>query len=398
MTDYILSIIIPTRNRQTYCKAAICQILDHEWEGVEICIQDNSEDDSLRAWVASLHMSNVVYNYHSGILSFVDNFSEAVSLAHGKYLCMIGDDDGVLPSLVRLAEKMEIENADAAIPALSFIYFWPSNQHIVENSEKGVLISHLYSEQPESSTKVINGGEDGLKKLLQNGIQNYYSYDIPRLYHGIVRREVLDTIKASTGHYFGGLTPDMYMAVALSLTCKKVLRVNYSVTISGICPTSGSSDSATGKHTGELKDAPHFRGHETYEWDELIPAFYSVDTIWADTLLHALKEFGRVDLEKFFNLSLFSGLCINTYPEYSCLLLQHAKDYGCTVRGIKLNLAIYKMRVLLKRIKGKILRSILRRGLGKNNLRKEGVSDIRGAEMEIMNIYKEHQKLTMSNK
>ena len=392
MIDYILSVIIPTRNRQIYCKAAVCQILEHKWEGVEICIQDNSEDDSLQAWVASLHTSNVVYNYHPGILSFVDNFSEAVSLAHGKYLCMIGDDDGVLPSLVRLVEEMELKNADAAIPALSFIYFWPSNQHIVGNSEIGVLVSHLYSEQPESSTKIINGGEDGLKKLLQNGIQNYYSYDIPRLYHGIVRREVFDTIKATTGHYFGGLTPDMYMAVALSLTCKKVLRVNYSVTISGICPTSGSSDSATGKHTGELKDAPHFRGHEAYEWDKLIPAFYSVDTIWADTLLHALKDFGRDDLVKFFNLALFMGLCINSYPQYSCLLLQHVKDNGCTIKGVRINLAIYKTRVLLRRIKGKFNRSFFCKGLGKTNLRKEGVSDIRKAEMEIMEIYKEYQK------
>jgi len=105
--NYLLSIIIPTRNRQKYCKAAVSQILDHHWDNVEVCVQDNSEDDSLREWVNSLHTDKVVYNYHPGTLSFVDNFSEAVSLAHGDYLCMIGDDDGVLPSILNLTAEMK---------------------------------------------------------------------------------------------------------------------------------------------------------------------------------------------------------------------------------------------------------------------------------------------------
>ena len=248
MNNYLLSVIIPTRDRQKYCMAAVSQILGHNWENVEICVQDNSGDDSLRERIDSLHTDKVVYNYHPGTFSFVDNFSEAVSLAHGDYLCMIGDDDGVLPSILKLIEMMKSSNADAAIPALSFIYFWPSTQNIVKDGEQGLLLAHLYSEQPGRGLKVINGGVNGLKILLKNGVQDYYDYDIPRLYHGIVKKDVLDKIKKKTGHYFGGLTPDMFMAAALSITCKKILKVYYSVTISGICPTSGSSDSATGKH------------------------------------------------------------------------------------------------------------------------------------------------------
>lgn len=387
MNNYLLSIIIPTRNRQKYCKAAVNQILEHNWDCVEICIQDNSEDDSLREWIESLHTKQVVYNYHSGILSFVDNFSEAVSLAHGDYLCMIGDDDGVLPSILNLVETMRREKADAAIPALSFIYFWPSQQHIVDNNEQGLLLAHLYSEQPGGHVRIINGGERGLRKLLKNGVQDYYGYDIPRLYQGIVKRDIIEEIKNETGHYFGGLTPDMYMATALSLTCKKILRVKYSITISGICPKSGSSDSATGKHTGDLKDAPHFRGHDAYEWNELIPAFYSVDTIWGDTLLCALKEFKRDDLVKKFNLALFSGLCINKYREYGNLILQHAKNNGCTVSLIKRNLAVYKIKIFAKRIKGKIERTFCK-GLGKTNKRIVGLWDIKAAEDAITELYK----------
>ena len=385
MSKYLLSIIIPTRNRQQYCKSAVEQVISHRWENVEVCIQDNSDEDALRNWVDKQNNPNIVYNYHSGILSFVDNFSEAVSLAHGDYLCMIGDDDGILPSILPLVEEMSRQQADAAIPALNYIYFWPSEQHIVENNEKGLLISHLHTENPRKSPKLIFDIKGEIVKLLRNGIQGYTSFDIPRLYHGIVRRDILEKVKAATGHYFGGLTPDMYMAVALSLTCKSVLKVNYSVTISGICPTSGSSDSATGKHTGELKDAPHFRGHDEYIWEKMMPAFYSVDTIWGDTLFHALQEFGREDLTKLFNLPLFLGICIEKYPEYSNLLLQHAKEHGCTKTIIKVQQIKYKMKVFEKRVNNKLRRSFLQM-IGKPITRKDTAPNILTAERIITSL------------
>ena len=70
--------------------------------------------------------------------------------------------------------------------------------------------------------------------------------------------------------------------------------MNYPITVSGICPTSGSADSATGRHTGKLEDAPHFRGHASYEWDNKAPAIYSVESIWGETVLKALKDFNDI--------------------------------------------------------------------------------------------------------
>ena len=378
---YLLSIIIPTKNRQFYCLNAIKQILSHGWKNVEICVQDNSDENTLGKDIESLGVDSINYHYHSGALSFVDNFSEAVSLAHGDYLCMIGDDDGVLPEIMSLVEDMIKQDADAAIPALNFIYFWPSKQKIVENGEKGTLVSHLHREYKKLNAKRVDNNK-ALIRLLKNGVQNYTALDMPRLYHGIVRRDTLERIKEQVGNYFGGLTPDMYMATALSLVCNKVVRTNYSVTISGICPTSGSSDSATGKHTGDLSQAPHFRGHDNYKWDSLVPAFYSVDTIWADTLFHALRDFKRVDLLQYFNLSLFSGICMNKYPEYSNLILTHALKNGSTVRAIKNSLFLNRVQSLKCRVEGK-LKQIISKGIGSNTTRVFEIPDIISAENKI---------------
>ena len=339
--NQILSIIIPTKNRQKYCLAAIRQIMSLNLSGTEICIQDNSDTDELRNDILSLSSENIVYNYHDGVLSFVDNFSEAVSLAHGEYLCMIGDDDGILPCIMDVVKFIKEKGIDSLIPSLGAVYYWPSDNPIVADGEKGVLtLSYLHSK-----AKYTNS-QKALVKLLKGAVQNYTSLDMPRLYHGIVKRTCLEEIKAQTGKYFGGLTPDMYMSVALSFVCKKTLRIDTPVTISGICPTSGSNDSATGKHTGKLEDAPHFRGHTDYHWDEHIPAFYSVDTIWAETLMQALTAFKRNGMKSLLNLSLFDELCIEKYPQFRDIVEQHASFNKLTQNSLRAQYAIHQVKQL----------------------------------------------------
>lgn len=339
MKNYILSIVIPTKNRQKYCLAAINQIISLNIKNVEICIQDNSDTDLLRNDISTLACDDIVYNYHHGILSFVDNFSEAVSLAHGEYMCMIGDDDGILPSIIEVVEHMKKNEIDSVIPSLGAVYFWPSENPIVKNGEKGVLTLSLNKAESR-----YTDSKRALISLLKGAVQNYTSLDIPRLYHGIVKRSCLENIKKQCGTYFDGLTPDMYMAVALCFVCKRSLRISYPVTISGICPTSGSSDSASGRHTGELKEAPHFRGHLCYHWEDIIPAFYSVDTIWAETLMKSLKKFGKEDMKYRFNLPLFEVLCLKKYPQFKKLILEHAKNNNITAFAMSVQTAKYNIR------------------------------------------------------
>ncbi|MDD4690112.1 MAG: glycosyltransferase [Eubacteriales bacterium] len=346
---YILSIIIPTKNRQKYCLAAIRQILSLNLSEIEICIQDNSDTDILRNEISSIASENIVYNYHEGVLSFVDNFSEAVSLSHGEYLCMIGDDDGILPSIMDMVRFMKGKGIDSLIPSLGAVYYWPSDNPIVANGEKGVLtLSYLRSKARYTNSK------KALLKLLKGAVQNYTSLDMPRLYHGIVKQTCLEDIKEQTGKYFDGLTPDIYMAVALSFVCKKTLRIDTPITISGICPTSGSNDSATGKHTGKLEDAPHFRGHTDYHWDEHIPAFYSVDTIWAETLMQALTMFKRDDLKSKFNMPLFEIICLKKYPEYKNIIKKHAKKELVSIISMKKQNLLLRLQILKKKVLNKL--------------------------------------------
>lgn len=322
MDRILLSIVIPTKNRQKYCIAAIKQIISLNLNNIEVCIQDNSDTPDLKEAIEKLSNIYIKYQYHGEILSFVDNFSLAIEMASGEYVCMIGDDDGLLPNIMQVVDYAKSNNIDVVIPGLNVVYFWPSEKPIVRNGQKGYL-----SVSEFANTYSSVDPQKALKKLLKNGALNYIAYDMPKVYHGVVKRELFEIIKQKTGKYFDGLTPDIYMSAALSFVAQKVVSYRAPVTISGICPISGSSDSATGKHTGDLKNAPHFRGHESYEWEEIIPAFYSVETIWAETLIKAIHQFKQDHMLSFFSISVLDNECLKKYPQYTELIKKHAAKY-----------------------------------------------------------------------
>jgi len=370
----VLSVVIPTKNRQKYCFAAVKQILSLQLDGIEIVVQDNSDENLLQKQIESFHAPNIRYNYTSEILSFVDNFSNALSMATGDYICMIGDDDGILPNILDVVMMAKEKGYDAVIPGLNAVYMWPSLQPIMKNGENGYLMVTQLSRKE----KTVEDVKNNLISLLKQGGQNYQQLNIPRLYHGIVSRNSLEKVYSATGKYFDGLTPDIYMATALCFTCKKVFKLYYPITVSGICPKSGSADSATGRHTGKLENAPHFRGHSKYEWEDRVPSIYSVESIWAETILHALKNFQQEPVSKYFSIEILDSICLNRYPQFREIILSHASKYKIPLW--KLYYLIYSRQSLL--LLKKIVRKIFRRR--KTVVKYTNVSDIEFAVNLVM--------------
>ncbi len=326
MRKPLLSITIPTKNRQKYCIAAVSQIISLHLEDIEICIQDNSDTNMLQREINSLQCGYIKYRYVNKVLSFVENFNLAIAMSSGEYVCIIGDDDGVLPNIIDVVKWAKNNKADVVIPRLNSDYIWPSSTPIKEEYKNGYLRIQKFIE----SYQLVNH-KKALIKLLKDGALNYNTYDLPRVYHGIAKRALFEQIKNITGTYFGGLTPDIYMASALTFVSNRVYRYTAPITIAGVCPNSGSADSATGRHTGKLSDAPHFKGHISYIWDDLIPPFYSVETIWAESLLKAIRDFNKEHLIDLFSISKLNNICRITYPQYNELILEHSKAHNIKI-------------------------------------------------------------------
>lgn len=388
--EYLISIVIPTKNRQEYAIETIKQILLSPEPDIQVVIQDNSDDNKLEDMLRTLgYDKRLKYNYSPGVLSFVDNFSIAISLADGEYVCMIGDDDGINHEIVEFTRWAKENNIDAIKPAVSTVYIWPDTG-IIANDKKANS-GYMTLRKVSSTTKYIETKPE-LIKLLQNGCQKYLNLDLVKLYHGIVRRAKIELVKEKNGRYFGGLSPDIYGAVSLSIAIPKVLCVDYPLTISGICKKSGSADSVTGKHTGKYEDAPHLKGHTDYEWAPEVPKFYSVETIWADSSLAAIKDMKHQNILKYYKEESLVAYSIYNHGEYSNLVKDHyyRRMKELQIPQYKATFYLYKSLItgpvsdFVKRVINKITR---KKG---DVIKLYDINDIARSEEELLKYLKEN--------
>ena len=299
MSEYLVSVIIPTRNRQYYCNFAVRQILSLK-QDIQIIVQDNSDDDSLKGLLNDiLSLDCITYNYIDYKIAGIDNYNVAAKNAEGEFFIAIGDDDAILPNISECAQWMKRNSIDGVLPSKKISYFWPDPNSDDRTKQNGKLRAYNYS----GKIKDINSHES-VVRLLQNGGQDYLDLSMIGSYHCLVRTDCMKEIMNLTGRYYGGLSPDMYSAICLSLLeNRRYVEIDYPISLPGVCPQSTSADSDKGKHVGKLETAPHFLGlQEDYTWNDLIPRYYSVQTIWAETMIHSILKMGCKDLiDRYFN-------------------------------------------------------------------------------------------------
>lgn len=380
----ILSIVIPTRNRQPYAMACVEQILKSTPSDVEVVIQDNSDDSTLLEMLQrSAYFERIKYNYTPGVVSFVDNFSLGVEQASGKYICMIGDDDGINPEIVEAVRWANKKNLEAIVPSIRLNYIWPESGITHYGPDTGNLMiidfdakSNIYDPKLE------------VKKLLASGGQNYLNYNMVKVYHGIVTKAALDRVKAITGRYFGGVSPDIYSSVALSLVIDKLVKIDYPLTIPGVCKTSGAGSAATGSHVGKLEDAPQLKGHLNYQWSEFVPRFYSVETVWAESVMACLKQMKRPDLIKEFSVCALAAYC-NKYKDYQSINEENLRAYFAANQISGFKQVFYKWRATMNGPFADFTKKVANRlKRGRNSVKTyNNVFNIEEAEK----IFKQHQ-------
>lgn len=386
----LLSILIPTKNRSSYCIHAIEMILSYAYQNFELIIQDNSDDFTLKNYIEQRECDNrLVYRYTPPPFSSIDNFNAVLDLATGDYLCLIGDDDGINPDIFKVIEWAKENNIEAITPGLNSIYRWPDISDVLpefKNCNGQLSITNI-----SGSVKTFRTNHS-IKKLLASGGQDYLYLPFPKLYHGIVKKDLLAQIKSKTGNYAGGLSPDIYWATALSLIIEKVVTIDYPFTIPGICILCTPMDERQKKYP-KLTDAPHFRDRGHYKWSKEVPPFYAGSNIWADSFLAALRDFECFDLIKRFNMDYLISYLLRRYPRFKTEVMSHYYNYYhanntflrliYTGRIIFLG-TIYNLISLFQRAIKKIGKSLF--GLNKRIIKHETYKNVRNIEEALQKL------------
>lgn len=207
-----LSLIVPTRERAAYLPHAVrtCLAGGGADLDVEILILDNASTDGTQEVVAGMKDSRIRYVRNDVRLSMRDNFEKGLNLASGDVLCFIGDDDGILPGAAARAMELFAREDIDAISAARAHYFWPDLVSARKNT--GLLPRHDGVEIFDARQK--------LNELLDHG--DYYR--LPCLYHGFVRRSVVERVKQRQGRFFPFL-PGRHVLVHRTVDGRHSLRI-----------------------------------------------------------------------------------------------------------------------------------------------------------------------------
>lgn len=379
----VLSVVVPTHNRAAYAIECMRSVLALDADDLQLVISDTSVDETLAKLVESAgfaHDSRLKYVKRDGPSSLTENHNAAIGLADGEYICLIGDDDTITEQALLAARWAGANDVEIVSQTLSANYAWPDfRSRSVGTGHAG----RLYLPRTIGGAEVRKSA-DALHSGLRNAFQG--SANMPRCYHGIVRRDVLDHVKSLSGEYFQGSSPDQSGAVSLACVTSSYFEVDIPLTIPGAAGQSNSGRSAMNTHKGRLESETQTQSFSSGGWTPGVPKFFSVETVWAHAGLETLM---RVDPEKLrqYNFARLLALCKlrhgRGFPaEIATAMREYAELADQSLLATKLEIGVSLVRVAFERLRYYAWR-LTRPTVSGGRKYKSGLADICAAGEEL---------------
>lgn len=311
----LLSVVIPTHNRARYAGPAIRSILTIDDPRLELVVSDTSTDGELAAFMADKQngwASDPRLNYFrpQEKLDMTGNHNAALGAARGEFVCLIGDDDTIVADALHAASWAKANGIDLIAPNVVANYVWPDFKSRLLGDRHA---SRLYFARHMGGAVVVDS-KVALASALKNATQG--TDGLPKVYHGLVRRTVLEKIREISGTYFHGSSPDVSGAIALALCSNNFLIVDYPLTIPGASGGSNTGRSAMNTHKGLLSQESQTKGFETGGWSFGVPRFFSVETVWAHAALESIKKIDPQQVSAF-NFPRLLAICQVLHSEFA---------------------------------------------------------------------------------
>ena len=290
--SYLLSIVVPTKNRYKYLKHLIKLVDNYDLNELELVIQDNSDDNEeiVEYLKEFAHNENIKYYYSSDQLSQSGNSDRAILSSNGEYVCFIGDDDGVTKHIVDCVRFMKKENIDVLMNNI-VSYHWPDYYSGSPLSYSGLITYDNYKNNiTHINSKCV------LDDIIDKGFINRGK--LPLVYHGIVRRRLLDEIYKIGKTFFPGSSPDIANAVSLALTIDTFVYMDFPIVISGASKHHGGGIRAMKNRAAKIEDVPYLPKNAKENWEKNIPRVWTGETVWCESAIKALRYMNREELIK----------------------------------------------------------------------------------------------------
>ena len=320
----LLSIVIPTADRQEYAAGTI-EAVAAACPDAEIVVSDTSAEEGLFARLSPAAAAITRYIRPGIGLDVVSNFNAGVQAASGAWLMFLGDDDCVGPRLTEVAQWASRRDLDAVVSygnAFTAIYYWPG------------VVSRYFGEG-YASRLVVNRFSGKARPLdapmaVRAALHNFGGGLgwMPRAYHGLVSRRLVERIIDRHGALFGGVSPDIYSATLISMMAGECAVVDWPFVLPGASPKSTAGMGAAQTDRSSLWSNPHIAPFQNLVWDPLIPEFYSPTTVWSYSFKKAVDRLGDPSLQP--NLARLYARCLLHNRSYADAIWQAVDAWAKT--------------------------------------------------------------------
>ena len=296
----LLSIVIPTKNRYETLLPTLAALLENiQGRCYEIVVQDNS-DDPHRAleFVAAKSDPRIEYIHCQKRMSIVENTELALERARGRFVTFIGDDDFVVPDILSYVRDFDSRGIDAVIYPPCY-YWWPSVIFSAPSAYHRPGAFWYPRSVSKSERRVDTKAE--LKRVADAGAVALF--DLPRVYHGLIRTDVLKALKTRAGAYVNGASPDMALAVGVASELSSHIKIEIPLSVYGASKNSGGGWTASGTHYGQISDQAHLPRSTIDGWSQYLPPIWSEHTIYLQTVIEvfrALRQPSEIKYESFY--------------------------------------------------------------------------------------------------
>jgi glycosyltransferase involved in cell wall biosynthesis len=252
----VLSICVPSRNRQFYFQETIKALTSSLRSDVEFVFVDNSDEPSIMDSFIKPFLADPRVRYvrtGTTIRSMLDNWETAIKATSGRWVTFIGDDDYADPEIAGVILK--IEDAHPGVEALD----WAKLYYAWQDGDKpavghAVTLESAVHEVPHTliSERAFEWLE--AKQVIVSGFG---------IYHGAISRPLLERItRRYDGRFFEFPIVDYESVFKIVMNGKSFVNCGRPLSVMGACPLSNTAALKTLKDQ-EKKQAEFDREFDT---------------------------------------------------------------------------------------------------------------------------------------
>jgi glycosyltransferase involved in cell wall biosynthesis len=230
----LVSVLLPTRNRLEFLRYAIETVLRQDDQDLEIVVSDNDSEEDIAGHVGALGDERIRYVRTASFVPVTENWNSALEHSTGRYVVMLGDDDGLMPGYVgRVRELVERFRDPELIYQSAWLYAYPG---VDPGQASGYLQPYGYAEFMRGAAEPFVLSQATRRRMVKAamGFRVRYGFNMQ---FSTVSRALIDRL-APQGPFFQSAFPDYYATNVAFLTAREVVVEPRPLVAIGVTPKS----------------------------------------------------------------------------------------------------------------------------------------------------------------